>query len=469
MIKLYIEGHGAKTPMSEIIHAFTNEKVEITADRYDADVISKYDGQKITTLIKVAGEYVGAENFVKTSSLRNEKQSLGDAAKLGYYALASKTFGKTLPWGIITGIRPMKLIEQFEQIGKLTEFKERFKVSDKKIALSLMTLENQQTIKSQADENSVCVYIGIPFCPTRCLYCSFVSMPMSKQQKLVEPYTDCLIKEIEVTANLLKSAGKKVEALYIGGGTPSSLDEILFDRVVSSAGKLFDSSNLKEFTIEAGRADTITEGKIRAAISAGVTRLCVNPQTLNDEILEKIGRNHSAEDFEKAFNLARKLGVNNINTDIIAGLPGETEEMFSGSIDRLLTFNPDGVTIHTMCIKRAADLKNTEFKSYDAVKMVDDSFKKLTEKEYVPYYLYRQKDTLSCLENTGFSKPGKESFYNVFMMEDLGTVVGIGAGSVSKIKTDGANKFKRVFNFKNPVEYVTGFDEILKRKETYGL
>ena len=460
MIKLYIEGHEAVTPLSEIIHAVTGESVIRTYCPDDANVISLFDGRKITTIV---GENK-FENEVLPSAVRNEKQTLGDAAKLGYYKLA----GGTLPWGIITGIRPNKLVEEFNNAGQMDEFKERFMVSDKKINLSVMTSFAQEKIKKQIDENDVCVYIGIPFCPTRCKYCSFVSMPMGKQMNLIEPYVECLVREMEYTADIVKNAGKRVRAVYIGGGTPTSLDEKLFEKVVFSAEKYF-SDNLQEFTVEAGRADTITENKLKSAISAGMTRVCINPQTMNDEILKTIGRNHTSEEFEIMFNLARRLGIKHINTDIIAGLPDETEEMFEKSINRLLTLDPDAVTIHTMCVKRSADLKTERFKSYNAEAMVDFATETLLEKEYLPYYLYRQKDTLCGLENTGFAKKGKESFYNVFMMEDIGTVLGIGAGSTSKIKTGGPNKFKRIYNYKNPTEYISGFDEIIRRKSDYGL
>lgn len=461
MIKIFVSGHRAGTPLSEIVHAFTNEKIELTDNRKDADVISIYDGEKIIT--QACGVY--GENAVMPSKIRNEKQRIGDAAKLGYYLLAKEIYGRELPWGIITGIRPKKLVEEFASAGEMTEFKTRFRVSDKKISLSEMTDKAQRLIKTQINNDSVCVYIGIPFCPTRCQYCSFVSLPMGKQKQLIEPYVICLIKEMEMTAKLIQNSGKTVDAIYIGGGTPTSLDEGLFSEVVYAAGKYFNSVSLKEFTVEAGRADTITKNKLIAAQKSGMTRICINPQTMNNDVLRSIGRNHTAEDFEKVFQMARQLGINHINTDLIAGLPGETEEMFESSLNRLLKLNPDGVTVHTMCVKRAADLKTAEYKTYDAEKMVDYSFDKLTLVGYMPYYLYRQKDTLSCLENTGFAFPGKESFYNVFMMEDIGTVIGVGAGSVTKIRTEGANRFRRVYNFKNPSEYITDFDEILARKK----
>ncbi|MFA7637350.1 MAG: coproporphyrinogen dehydrogenase HemZ, partial [Monoglobales bacterium] len=443
----------------------TNEKTVIAESAENADVISIFDGENIIT--EAGG--LRNENAVMPSKIRNEKQRIGDAAKLGYYQLAREIYGRDLPWGIITGIRPKKLVTEFARAGETEEFKKRFRVSDKKIALSMLTDKAQKNVMSEIDENSVCVYIGIPFCPTRCQYCSFVSLPMGKQQHLIRPYVDCLIKEMRATANLIKGSGKRVEALYIGGGTPTSLDDEMFRKVVMAAGDAFSFADLKEFTVEAGRADTITISKLRAAKDAGMTRICINPQTMNNDILKSIGRNHTAEEFERTYYMARELDISHINTDVIAGLPGETEKMFYKSIDKLLSMEPDGITVHTMCVKRAADLKRAEYITYDAEKMVDYAFDKLTVNGLNPYYLYRQKDTLGCLENTGFARQGKESVYNIFMMEDIGTVLGIGAGSVTKIKTDGVNKFKRVFNFKNPAEYISRFDGLLERKKDYGL
>lgn len=465
MIKLFVSGHGAITPLSEIIHAFTNDKIELTDSAENADVTSIFDGGKIVTRV---GNKCG-ENFVMPSKIRNEKQCIGDAAKLGYYLIAREIFGKELPWGTITGIRPKKLALEFAEAGEMDEFKARFRVSDKKIDLCLMTDKSQKNIKEQITDNGVCVYIGIPFCPTRCQYCSFVSLPMGKQIHLIEPYVEHLIKEMKITSELIKQSGKKVDAIYIGGGTPTSLPENLFENMVSAAGENFVSSDLLEFTVEAGRADTITKSKLKAAQNAGMTRVCINPQTMNNDILKSIGRNHTAEDFEKAFSEAKNLGIKHINTDLIAGLPDETEEMFSGSLSSLIKLEPDAITVHTMCVKRAADLKTSRYKTYDAEKMVDFASATLTDAGYMPYYLYRQKDTLFGLENTGFAKEGKESYYNIFMMEDMGTVIGLGAGSVTKIKTDGENKFKRVFNYKDPAEYISGFDELMKRKVDYVL
>ncbi len=471
MIKLYISGHDVLTPLSEIIHAFTNEKILPVDSADEADVISIKEDSVIKTTIKLGGKTYNNELCVMQSGVRNAKQIVGDAVKLCYYKLATKIYNRQLPWGIITGIRPEKLVSDFDSAGLNREFMERFCVSDKKLALARMVNSIQSPIKKTVSEKDICVYIGIPFCPTRCLYCSFVSQPMGKQKKLVNGYVEKLIEEISYTAELIEKSDRNILSVYVGGGTPSSLDEPLFDKLLKTINNRFIKKGVDEFTVEAGRADTITEGKLVSMKNAGVTRISINPQSMNDETLKRVGRNHSEADFVSSFFLARKLGFDNINTDLIAGLPGETAEMFKNSFDKLIDLSPDGVTVHTMCIKRAANLKTQADKmvTYNAEDMVDYAFARLCGTGFVPYYMYKQKDTLLNLENVGYSLPGKESIYNIFMMEDMGTVLGLGAGSVSKIYYPEENRIERIFNFKNPDMYISRFDEILKRKDDYDL
>ncbi len=471
MIKLYISGHDVLTPLSEIIHAFTNEKILPVNSADEADVISIKEDSTIKTIIKHDGKTYYNQQCIMQSGARNFTQIVGDAVKLCYYKLAAEIYNRKLPWGIITGIRPEKLVSEFDSKELDREFAERFCVSDKKLALARLVNGVQSPIKKTVSEKDICVYIGIPFCPTRCLYCSFVSQPMGKQKKLVNGYVEKLIEEINYTAELIEKSDRNILSVYVGGGTPSSLDEPLFDQLLKTINNRFIKKRISEFTVEAGRADTITEGKLVSMKNAGVTRISINPQSMNNETLKKVGRNHTEEDFVSAFSLARKMGFDNINTDLIAGLPGETEEMFKSSFDRLLNLSPDGVTVHTMCIKRAADLKTQTDKivTYNAAEMVDYAFARLCETGFVPYYMYKQKDTLLNLENVGYSLPGKESIYNIFMMEDMGTVLGLGAGSVSKVYYPQENRIERIFNFKNPDIYISRFDEILKRKEDYDL
>lgn len=468
-MNIYTEGHTAVNALAEIIRAMTGERAVPTDNESTACVISRCvreNGRIVisTTIKNENGAFTQSEAF-EPKPYRDEKQNITDCVKKGYYNLAARVYAKTLPWGCSTSIRPVKTAASCKNIRKMYE---DFRISEKKAKLALDIVKVQQNIKF--NENNVSVYIGIPFCPTRCLYCSFVSMPMNKQQKLVSPYIELLCREIETAGEIIRSCGRKINTVYIGGGTPTSVDEKLLNMLLNCVSRTFLSSETEEFTVEAGRPDTVTEEKLKIMKNCGVNRISINPQTLNDEILMNIGRRHTAAQFTEAFELARRCGFDNINTDVIAGLVGETEEMFKNSLGRLLELSPEGVTVHTMCVKRAADLKKLTggFKSEPPENMVDYANISLRENGYIPYYLYRQKDTLGNLENTGFSKPGHECLYNIFMMEDIGSVIGIGAGAVSKIKNNVTNNIQRVFNLKNAHEYIRDFDEIIKRKYTVG-
>jgi oxygen-independent coproporphyrinogen-3 oxidase len=290
---------------------------------------------------------------------------------------------------------------------------------------------------------------------------------MDKQKKAVDPYISMLCAQIKEIAGIISKTDKKINTVYIGGGTPTSISASQLDTLLNYVSKHLISDNVKEFTVEAGRPDTITEEKLKVLKNHNVSRISINPQTLNDNVLENIGRKHTTQQFVDAFNLARKIGFDNINSDIIAGLPGESAEMFETSLKQLINMNPEGITIHTLCVKRAAELKQ-KLDSVElgcASELVDLSYSLLKDAEYIPYYMYRQKDTLDNLENTGYSKKGKECLYNVFMMEDMGSVIGIGGGSVSKIIDRKTDRIDRVFNLKHPHEYIKNPDATKERNQ----
>ena len=278
-----------------------------------------------------------------------------------------------------------------------------------------------------------------------------------------------LCEEIAHVGKMIKQEGVTVDSIYIGGGTPTSLNEAQLQRLLSTIKENISLNELYEYTIEAGRADTISREKLEIikSLTPSSLRVSINPQSMNNTVLHAIGRNHTAEDFSEAFNIARELGFTNINCDLIAGLPGESEEMFLSSLRSLCHLNPENITVHTMCIKRAATLKNSGFpvtSDREVCSMVSRGSEILRSFGYAPYYMYRQKDTLGGLENTGFAKPGTEGLYNIFMMEDISTVVGLGAGAVTKILHRDTGLIERVYNFKDPWEYVKSFDEIIRRK-----
>ncbi len=375
------------------------------------------------------------------------------------------------PWGSLSGIRPAKMVRGLLDKGMSGDearafMKRVYAVRDDKTELALRVAENEKKILSGMKENSVSLYIGIPFCPTRCMYCSFVSADMRISGRYMDEFFRLLLKEVEKTGELVRRAGLSAENIYIGGGTPTTLSA---DRIAALCQKLhecFDLSAMKEFTIEAGRPDTIDRPKLMAAHEGGVTRISINPQTMNEKTLELIGRRHTPEMIREAFETARECGFDDINADLIAGLPKEKPEDFYRSLDEVIKLSPENITVHTMCLKRAADLKNSGLRltmAKDVGMMLSYAQKRMEEEGFEPYYMYRQKNILGNLENVGYARPDRMSFYNINIMEEAQTIIAMGGGGSSKIVRGG--KIERVFNFKDPAEYIRRFDEIIKKKE----
>lgn len=396
------------------------------------------------------------------------------AAKLEYmlYEILSKITGLSPKWGTLTGIRPVKLALSMMDGGlSQEEVRKKLKterlVTDEKLDLLLSTAEHEREIRTLSKPESVSIYISIPFCPSRCSYCSFTSHAIEKAAKLIPQYVDLLCEELRDTAVLIDELGLRLETVYMGGGTPTVLNPEQLDRVLSTARSSFDFSSVRELTVEAGRPDTITPEKLLVMKKNGVGRISINPQTMDDEVLELIGRKHTAKDVVDAFNMARSFGFDNINMDLISGLPGDDFNKFRKTIDSVLNLDPENITLHTLTVKRSANLAS------DAQKMLSGSVDEMNEHAfrcfesagYYPYYLYRQKGTVEALENTGFTKPGKEGIYNIFIMDETHTILATGAGGVTKMKDPFGPKIERIFNFKFPYEYVDRFDLMNERKE----
>ncbi|HEY5584872.1 MAG TPA: coproporphyrinogen dehydrogenase HemZ [Ruminiclostridium sp.] len=390
------------------------------------------------------------------------------------FLLLNKYTGKVIPWGILTGIRPAKLVNEFIDKGInrddiLSTLKNDYFVTDGKASLLYEVATNQREMFLHSKTNSVSVYIGIPFCPSRCLYCSFSSSTISQYKKMIDPYVDTLLKEIQHTALLIKAKGFEVESIYIGGGTPTSLNVHQLSRLLEGIREYLDMSQLKEYTVEAGRPDTIDMEKLKLIKNIGVSRISINPQTMNASTLEKIGRKHSPEDIEKAFYLARDLGFDNINMDLICGLPGEDVGMFNNTLEKMNLMKPDSLTVHTLSIKRASRLTEEKEnycldKQYQQVAgMVDMAREYATKMELNPYYLYRQKNILGNLENVGYSRKNKECLYNIQIMEERQSILACGAGAVTKIVFP-HNRIERAFNVKSVEEYISRIDEMIERK-----
>jgi len=379
---------------------------------------------------------------------------------------------KTIPWGTLVGIRPVKRVVNMlmsglseEEAGKI--LKNEYEVSDKKIDLSLSIAKTELSVIKSIPKNGVALYLDIPFCPSRCVYCSFASMPVSEMKDFIEPYLYALYDELDTIKRIIDDLGLTVISVYIGGGTPTSILSIELDNLLRKINSTFDLSNCLEFTVEAGRPDTITDSKLQVMKNNGVDRISINPQTMNEKTLSVIGRKHSVEQIYDAYNLARNIGFNCINMDVIAGLPKETFTEFMNTVDKVLELDPENITVHTMSIKRAARLnQNGDFDGLpenDIVdKMVDYAHSRLNENSYKPYYLYRQKNILGDLENTGFCRDNTEGIYNICMMEEVRTVISAGVGAVTKLVK--GDRIERIFNVKDVREYLNRAEEMRLRK-----
>lgn len=415
------------------------------------------------------GSFNKSETAVK--KLTDDDNELVSAQLL--YKLLCDFTGLTQPWGILTGVRPVKLLrklaEESNEEQAVKKFLNDFFVSNEKIALSRETEHNERKILELSRPESFSLYVGIPFCPSRCSYCSFVMASIERAEKLIEPYTKLLCEEIKRTAEIANKLGLRLETVYFGGGTPTTLSAEQLDTVLRTVNKCFDMSTCREFTVEAGRPDTIDSAKLFALKENKVDRISINPQTTNDEVLKTIGRKHTAQQFFDAFELARKCGFDNINTDLIAGLPTDTPESFKNSLDSIVRLNAECITVHTLCMKRASRLTTEGVtldlqQARDAREMLAYTQNILGQNEYIPYYMYRQSRMVGNLENVGWSKRGFESLYNVYVMDETHTILACGSGGVTKLKRNNPDYLERIFNFKYPYEYIDRFDELIQRK-----
>ena len=392
-----------------------------------------------------------------------------ELCRLIYVILSSET-GIVPPWGLMTGIRPVKKVTELMEQGlsrdeiekRLTE---KYQISEKKLKLAYETAVNQLPILESIDRSAASLYVSIPFCPTRCSYCSFVSHSIASAKKLMPEYVDALCRELEILGKIVRETNTKIDTVYFGGGTPTSVSAGELRKIMEAVAENFDLTKIREYSVEAGRPDTITEEKLRVIKEMGADRISVNPQTLNDDVLRVIGRKHSGEDAIRAFELARELGFNNINTDLIAGLPTESAESFRSTLDRICELSPESITVHTLTVKRSAELfrdGNINMNN-PAAEMVDYSIEKLMSQGYMPYYMYRQKNTVDNLENVGYAKKGYESQYNIFIMDETQTILGAGcAASTKLVYPDGL--ITRIHNYKYPYEYINRFEQLMEKK-----
>ncbi len=390
-----------------------------------------------------------------------------------FFLAAQQVTGAAPPWGMLTGVRPVKLPTRALAGGASLEqarrqLEEDFHVSPARAGLAVQCAQASLAAQRSLNPNEVSLYLGIPFCPTRCAYCSFVSAGVGRTLQLVEPYADRLLEEIDGLAQVLERAGRTIRSFYMGGGTPTTLTACQLDRILARCRAALPLDSCTEYTVEAGRPDTITREKLEVLKSRGVDRISINPQTLEDHVLAAIGRKHSAGDIAAANALARSVGFRCINMDLIAGLPQDSFQGFRRSLEGVLEMAPENITVHTLALKKGSTLisQGGPLPSGEEVqRMLDYSREILTQQGYIPYYLYRQKYMSGSLENVGWAKPGTESLYNIVMMEELHTVLSLGAGGVTKLIDPAAGRIVRLVNPKFPQEYLSAGDKQAGQRE----
>ncbi len=480
-MNLVIDNHTFQYETEKLLRVFfPSTKIAVTTARNgEADVVLTSlmplpDGAEISVSYSLLGK-----SAAKTLAVNRSEAVFGEREDDLYerrmvqilYDLLRELTGYTPPWGILTGVRPAKLMlvlsNRFGEEAATTYFQTELRVSAEKTALALSVAKTETPITLKSKPRSFSLYVSIPFCPSRCSYCSFVSHSNEQAKKLMPQYVQLLCRELAETAALAKQRDLQLESVYIGGGTPTALSAALLRTVTDAIRQNFSLTPQTEFTIEAGRPDSVSDEKFDVIQEAGATRISINPQTFSDDVLRTIGRRHTSEQTKDALKMARRHGFDNINMDLIAGLPTDTPESFRRSLETTLSFSPENVTVHTLAHKRASTLvtKQLETGSVEAAgEMLSYAMKRLTEEGYVPYYMYRQSNCLGNLENVGWAKPGYACRYNIFMMEETHTVLAVGAGAVTKLRSPFSNDLERIFNHKYPYEYIDRFDELIERK-----
>ncbi len=447
---------------------FPYEKIEIKSSmpRGDFGGILVYTGIKSGELRVSA--YIDGKETTRLHTLQNGENEKLALSRLFYGALSAAT-GDSYPWGILYGVRPAKFYQSLVLKKGAKEADETLRrgylVGEEKLELLKTVAKNERRINALSSKNSFSLYVSIPFCPTRCSYCSFVSHSIENAAPLLDEYVELLCKELESTAQIARSLGLRLETVYFGGGTPTTLSAPQLKKLLFAVEKNFDLSSLREYTVEAGRPDTVTREKLEVLRDFSVGRISINPQTFNDDVLAAIGRRHTCKDTLRAYELAHSLGCFDINTDLIAALPGDSPESFEQSVQKAISLSPSNITVHTLCLKTGAFLTSCGMPDKAlAADMVRFACGALSQSGYIPYYMYRQGKSVGNLENTGWCVPGRECLYNVFMMDETHTVLACGAGGVTRLRHPESSLIQRIYNYKYPYEYIGGFSEMLARK-----
>ena len=487
-MKLYFQGHDYKYAAEQMmLTLFPQERPEYPdapASGEDGLFLTLSKGQTWVTatakLIWGGATYTATRRCSATELLGGELQA--DRAcqrilKLAFFRAATAALGACPPWGALTGVRPVKIPTRAMQQGKSAAqarklLEQEFFVAPDKAELAMDCARASMAADSSLKADEVSLYVGIPFCPSRCAYCSFISADVGRSLKLVDPYLDGLLQEVEQAGLGLREGGKRVRTVYIGGGTPTTLNAGQMDALLSCMERHLPLDGCTEFTVEAGRPDTIDLEKLQVLRAHGVGRISINPQTLEDSVLDAIGRKHSAGDIAQAMKLARQVGFDCINMDLIAGLPRDGFDGFCRSLNGVLAMAPENITVHTLALKKGSRLMEQGGAIPDGdevARMLAFSNETLRNAGYVPYYLYRQKYMSGSLENVGWALPGQENVYNICMMEELHSVLSLGAGGVTKLVNRTTGAIQRISNPKFPYEYMEQLPQILEQKRTMWL
>ena len=437
-------------------------------------------GEKLTTvsvLVKLEGRFEnGVVRFPSEKLDEPSEQvyhTVSHALKQAFYKAGTALLGHGLPWGSLTGVRPVKLPTKAMLAGKTAkqaqrELEKEYHVSPPRAALAVECAQAALGVQKTLRRDELALYIGVPFCPTRCAYCSFISSDVKGSLALVKPYLDALCREIELAGELLRERGLHISSAYMGGGTPTTLSSEQLDRVLSRVERSLPMERCTEFTVEAGRPDTLTADKLKVLKAHGIGRISINPQTMEDGVLRAIGRDHTAAQIEEAYELAREHFGGLVNMDLIAGLPTDTRSGFGRTLDRVLAMGPDNLTVHTLALKKGSRLTEEGGalpSPEDVEKMLELASSRLREAGYAPYYLYRQKYMSGSFENVGWTKPGAVCAYNTVMMEELQTVLSMGAGGITKLVDPDRRKIVRLNNPKYAKEYLESREKIAADKQ----
>lgn len=479
-MKLYLLGHDHKYAVEQIMLAlFPAERPEYP-DAPPAEgeswVRVELDGANAVCRVELSanGRQGAASETGDTSKLREKRgreREFQRIIKLAFYKAAMEILDARPVWGALTGIRPGTIMTGMLKRGlseadALRRMEEEYFVSPERARLCLDTAKASVRVEGELEPGDIALYVGIPFCPTRCAYCSFVSQSVEKSMKLIPAFLEALHREIEATARVARRLRLRPISVYFGGGTPTTLSAEELETLIGWLREEFDLSHVREFCVEAGRPDTITPEKLRAL--RGVTRLSINPQSMSDTVLAAIGRRHSAEDIRRAYRLTRENGDFEVNMDLIAGLPADTPESFERTVDEVVGLMPENVTVHTLALKKGSRITEEDTARPDGkavALMLDTANGRLTRAGYVPYYLYRQKFMSGGFENVGWAKPGHESLYNILIMEELCTILAMGGGGSTKLVDRRSGRIERIFDPKFPKEYMENIDRIVSDKE----